>query len=220
MSTSGFVSRLETLYREYVERHDTSAFLSEVGRYYTQATLLRLAFSVSVEVRRAVVLALGFLGDYEANATFGRLLKDDDRSVRLLAENGIKNVWSRGGNERQRRALRRVMRSIAVGNFDEAVRLANILLEEAPRYAEARNQRAIALFGLKQYEEAIEDSAQALEINPFHFGACVGIGHAYLQLDEPFLAICAFHHALKLNPNLELARLQIARIERKLKTEE
>ncbi len=220
MSTSGFVSRLETLYREYVERHDTSAFLSEVGRYYTQATLLRLAFSVSVEVRRAVVLALGFLGDYEANATFGRLLKDDDRSVRLLAENGIKNVWSRGGNERQRRALRRVMRSIAVGNFDEAVRLANILLEEAPRYAEARNQRAIALFGLKQYEEAIEDSAQVLEINPFHFGACVGIGHAYLQLDEPFLAICAFHHALKLNPNLELARLQIARIERKLKTEE
>ncbi len=220
MSASKTVSRLETLFREYVVNHDTAAFLEGVGRYYTQATLLRLASSASPETRRGVVLALGFLGNYEANTAFGLLLHDPDKTVRALAENGIKNIWSRAGNDEHRRALRRIMRAIAKSDFAEAVRLANILLEEVPEFAEARNQRAIAFFGLRQYEETIEDCAVVLEINPYHFGACIGIGHAYLQLDEPFLAICSFNHALKINPNLEAARKQIAKIERKLRTED
>lgn len=213
-------SRLEILYRDYVERHDTAAFVEEVNRYYTQATLLRLGLSSSVTARRAVALALGFLGDYEANAVFGRLLCDTDRCVRLLAENGIKNIWTRYGDPMQRHALRRIMRRIAADDFDEAIRCANILVEEVPQFAEARNQRSIALFGLKRFEDAIEDAAVVLEINPYHFGACLGIGHAYLQIGEPFLAICSFHHALKINPNLEAARLQIAKIERRLRLED
>lgn len=219
VDTNGSITRLQVFYQEYVERHDTSAFLGNVSRYYSQSTLLRLAFSPLVEVRRGVLFALGFLGDYEANAVFGRLLHDEDRSVRLLAENGIKNVWTRAGTEEQRRQLRQIMRCISSDHFTDAVQAANVLLDETPSYAEARNQRGIALFALEQYEDAIRDCAKVLEINPYHFGAAIGMGHAYQQLDEPFLAICSFRHALNINPNLENAKRQIAKIEKKLRTE-
>ena len=205
-------SRLEELYREYLEHHDTANFLEQVSRKYTQTTLLRLAASGAVEARRGVMFALGFLGDYGANDTFGRLLCDPDHGVRLLAEYGIKNIWPRAGSEDQRRKLRDVMRLIASSEFAEAVRLGNILVEEAPDYAEARNQRGIAFFALKQYADAIADGMEALVINPYHFGAAIGIAHAYQLLNEPQRALAAYHRALKINPGLETAKLQIARL--------
>ena len=55
------------------------------------------------EFRRAAVLALGCLADYESNPTLGAALLDEDRTVRILAENSIRQVWTRAANEKDRR---------------------------------------------------------------------------------------------------------------------
>lgn len=205
--------RLASFYLEYLQGHDTNRLIEQVKRCYTQAALLRLCSSMQVDARRAAAHVLGLVGDYEANDQLGRLLGDHDRSVCLLAENSIKNIWPRFGSESQRHELRNVMRLIAEGQYDEAVRVSNILLEEAPLYAEARNQRAIALFALGNFQDAIEDSAIVLDLNGYHFGAAIGMGHAYLQLESRELAIASFQQALRINPNLESVRKHLARIE-------
>ena len=172
-------------------------------QYYDESTLMRLTLAECTQTRRAAALTLGFIGTYQANDSLGRLLKDQDRTVRLITENSLKLVWSRDGSEEQRQELYAVMRLIAAQNFGEAVSRANILLDEFPHFVEARNQRAIALFALKKFEESIEDSRIVLNLNPYHFGAMIGMGHAYLQLHDTLSAIECFQQALVINPNLE-----------------
>jgi len=203
---------LTTLYQEYVRTHDTRSYIEQVKEYYNEASLMRLTGAVCVETRRGAALALGFIGTYQANNALGCLLKDRDRSVRLIAEGSLKSVWSRDGSEGQRQELHAVMRLIAEQRFGEAVRRVNILLDEYPFYVEARNQRAIALFALQQFEDSIEDSRIVLELNPYHFGAAIGMGHAYLQLRNKPEAIECFHQALAINPNLETIRRHLERI--------
>lgn len=200
------------IYLDYLRDHDAAKLVEQVNRTYSHSTLLRLAASLDTDTRRAAAHVLGFIGNYGSNDTLGKLLHDEDRSVRLLAESSIKTVWPRGASERHRQDLREVMRLIQNQDFDEAVRKANILLEEVPLFAEARNQRAIALFALGEFQDAIEDSAIVLDLNPFHFGAAIGMGHAYLQQKNTELAIVCFQHALSINPNLEAVRRHLARI--------
>jgi tetratricopeptide (TPR) repeat protein len=159
-----------------------------------------------VETRRAAALMLGFVGTGQANDVLGRLLKDDDRSVRLIAESSLKSVWSREGSKEQRQKLYLVMRLVATQEYGEAISHANVLLDEFPFYVEARNQRAIALFALKKFEQSIEDNRIVLDLNPYHFGAAIGMGHAYLQLRDKLQAIECFQQALTINPNLETIR--------------
>jgi len=204
--------RLTTLYRAYLRNHNVRSFVEHVMGYYNESSLVRLTGSACVETRRATALALGFVGTYEANVPLGRLLRDRDRTVRLLAESSLKSVWSRDGTEEQRQELYGVMRCIAGHNFGMAVNRANVLLEEFPLYVEARNQRAIALFALGKFEESIEDSRMVLDLNPYHFGAAIGMGHAYIQLRNKQEAIECFHRALSINPNLESVRRHLERL--------
>jgi len=197
-----------------LDRHDSADFADRASRAYTQGTLQRLSEHDSRQVRRAAVLALGFLGDYEANHVMGRALHDEDRTVRMLAENGISNVWRRAGNDDQRRELSAVSDLNSAERFDEARRRATELTRKAPWFAEAWNQRAIANLALSRYDEAIRDCHQALEINPYHFAAASGMGEAYLQLNNHLSALEGFRRALRLNPNLESVRAQITRLTR------
>lgn len=217
MSTPGVrLPVLVTFYENYLTDQDTAQFVRSVQGYYTQGTLQRLAEHPVREIRRAAVLALGFLGDYEVNATLGQALHDDDRTVRMLAENGIRSVWRRDGTPKQQETLAVIVRMNLAKRYQEAAQRASQLIAEAPALAEAWNQRAIARFGMEDYGGAIEDCHQTLELNPYHFAAATGMGHAYLRLNNPWSALESFRRALKLNPSLEGVRCQVVRLIRLL----
>jgi tetratricopeptide (TPR) repeat protein len=178
--------------------------------------LERLAIGGNHVLRRAAVMAVGFLGDYSHNAILGRALNDDDRGVRLLADSGIRQLWRRDGNQRQQERLARICRLNQNDQYEDAIREATALIDEAAHFAEAWNQRAVAEFAMRRFEDAANDCHQTLEMNAYHFGSAVGMGHCYLQLDEPFAALENFRRALALNPDLEEVRGQIGLIERAL----
>ncbi|MHB8902200.1 MAG: tetratricopeptide repeat protein [Thermoguttaceae bacterium] len=205
---------LTLLYQQYLANQDSAAFIRKVSQTYTQGTLERLASHGDAEVRRAAVLALGFVGDYGANHAMGRTLVDDDRTVRMLAENGIRNLWNRAGTQEQSQQLSVIIRLNTAQQYRQALEKATRLIEEAPWFAEAWNQRAVAHFALGEFEESINDCHQALEINPYHFAAASGMGQAYLHLGDQLSALEGFRRALRLNPNLEGARAQVARLTR------
>jgi tetratricopeptide (TPR) repeat protein len=205
---------LSVIYEQYLENQDSTAFVNKVSKRYSPGTLERLARHEHREVRRAAVLALGFVGDYDSNHTMGRALFDDDRTVRMLAENGIRSIWTRAGSEEQRRALRVIIHLNATQQYEEAARRASRLAEKAPWFAEVWNQRAIAQFNLGHFTESIRDCHQALEINPYHFVAAAGMGQAYLELENFVSALESFRRALRLNPDLEAVRVQVVRLAR------
>lgn len=203
---------IASLYARYLEDRDAPAYVQKLQSHYTQGTLERLATHPGREIRRAAVLALGLVGDYESNAAMGRALVDEDRNVRMLADNGIRSVWVRAGNPSHRQQLAIITRLTAAQRYEEAVRRATKLIEQAPWFAEAWNQRAIAQFSLGRYAESVRDCHETLEINPYHFGAAAGMGQSYVRLGNHASALEAFRRALRLNPDLEGVRVQVVRL--------
>jgi tetratricopeptide (TPR) repeat protein len=205
---------LERLYCEYLETENTAAFMRGVSERYLLSTLARLAAGGRHVSRRAAVMAVGFLGDYSHNRVLGEALRDRDRGVRLLADSGIRQLWRRCGSGAQRARLARVCRMNQNNQFHETIEEATALIDEAAWVPEAWNQRAVAHFALRRYEDAANDCHQTLELNAYHFGAAVGMAHCYLELEEPLAALEQFRRALMLNPDLEDVRGQIGAIER------
>jgi tetratricopeptide (TPR) repeat protein len=199
-------------YQEYLDRPDCSAFARQVGERYAAGTLQRLACNPQREIRRAAVLALGCLADYDCNHTLGMALLDEDRTVRILAENSIRQVWTRAAPEKHRAQLENIIRLNAARQFERVLRLATELVKRVPAYAEAWHQRAYAQFALGQFAESVRDCHEALEINPYHFIAAVSMGRAYLELGNPVAALECFRRALRLNPDLEGVRVQADRL--------
>jgi tetratricopeptide (TPR) repeat protein len=207
---------LDRLYQQYLEDEDSAAFICAITKVYCPATLERLARGGRRTTRRAAVLALGYVGRYESAAALGLALHDDDRGVRILAENGIRELWCRDGSESEQQRLEMIIRLNASQQYDEAIEQATTLLESAPWFAEAYNQRAIGHYQQGRYEEAAADCHQALEINPYHFAAAVGMAHCYLELEDGFAALECFRRAVKLNPSMEDVRAQVDYLARQL----
>jgi tetratricopeptide (TPR) repeat protein len=205
---------LEAWYQQYLERQDSATFIMQVSATYMIGTLERLTQSESRMSRRAAVLALGLIGDYESNAAVGETLRDEDRGVRTLAENALRSLWRRVGGRQQQDLLAAAIRANSGRHYASAIARAGELLAQAPWFAEAWNQRAIAYYGCGLFPESIADCHQALDINPYHFGAAAGIGQCYLQLGRPALALESFRRALRLNPNLEGVRAHVSALER------
>jgi tetratricopeptide (TPR) repeat protein len=208
---------LGELYQQYLADQDTAAFVHRTGQRYTVATLCRLAATGERLVRRSAVLALGFVADYESNAVLGRALSDTDRGVRLMAETAIRSVWLRIGTAAQRQQLAGLVMLNRSHEFAVALRDATALIREAPWLAEVWNQRAIAQFGLGHFEPSIHDCRQALEINPYHFGAAAGMGQCHLRLGDQTAALQSFRRALGLNPELDGIRANVQYLERSMK---
>jgi tetratricopeptide (TPR) repeat protein len=203
---------LMDLYEDYLDDHDAAWFVQRLSGAYNQGTLERLGAHRDVKVRRAAVLALGFTADYSANPVLGNALTDEDRNVRMLAENGIRNVWNRAGTLEDRQCLNRIIRLNSAQHYAEALRRASDLLKQSPDLAEAWNQRAVAHFALGMHQRAIDDCHQALELNPYHFAAAAGMGQAYIKLGNHAAALDSFRRALRLNRDLEGVRVQVARL--------
>jgi tetratricopeptide (TPR) repeat protein len=217
VSNSGrAIPTLERLYQQYLEDEDSVAFIQGVAERYAICTLERLAVAAGRLSRRAAVLALGYLADYESNAVLGRALHDDDRGVRILAENGIRELWCRTGTPQQRQQLNVVLRLNASQHYEEAIKRATELIREAPDLAEAYNQRAIGYYQMAQYQLSAADCHQTLELNPYHFAAAVGIAHCYLELHDGFAALEHFRRAVRLNPSMEDVRAQVDYLQRQL----
>jgi tetratricopeptide (TPR) repeat protein len=84
--------------------------------------------------------------------------------------------------------------------LEEAVRLATHLIERAPQFAEAYNQRAIAHFLQGHLANSAEDCRRVLERNPYHIGALSGLAQCQLRLDQRREALQTFRRALRLQP--------------------
>jgi tetratricopeptide (TPR) repeat protein len=206
-------------YEQYLIDQNIDTFLRAVTFRYRNSTLERILSCGDRMARRSAVLALGRLADYQSNRVLGCALIDSDRGVRTLAETAIRNLWMRVGTPAQRHQLSLIVEHIDEKEFEQAARHADQLIQDAPWVAEAWCQRGKAYFHLGNYEAAIRDCLQALEINAYHFTAASLMGQAYLLQSDPVAALESFRRALRLNPSMEEVRAQVIHLQRSLKGE-
>ncbi|XZE55578.1 HEAT repeat domain-containing protein [Planctomycetaceae bacterium SH139] len=218
-------ARLVSAYRRYLITADAPRFAAEVGQYYSTATLLRVLNDGGVELRRAAALALGVLGDVEAIEPLGRRLADEDRGVRLAADDSFRGLMVREGAAAQQHRLLRVMHLNDGGEFAAALAPALILTDHAPDYAEAHHQLAICWLGLGDFAAAEQALRCCLWYRRFHYAAWVGLAHCRLQGEDPDgddlrMGLTALRRAIAICPDLESPRLELRRLERAIEEQQ
>ncbi|MEE2826118.1 MAG: hypothetical protein VYE64_05780 [Planctomycetota bacterium] len=206
-------SKLDRYYQQFLNDEDRARFIQQVSETYTMETLEYLARFGRRLTRRAAVLAVGFLGDFEQNETMGRALSDPDRAVRMLADHNIRQIWLRQAVGGERVLISRLEWYNSISQYERVIADATRLIRHDEGLAEAWNQRAIAFCNQGEYQLAIDDCRTTLANNPFHFPAAIGMGHCCLQLDDPVSALDCFRVAIFINPDLENLRSQIVHLE-------
>lgn len=204
-------------YEQYLVDQDITAFVRLTSRRYYVGTLERIALDGHRSARRAAILALGRLANYTSNNVVGCALADSDRGVRTLAEQAISRLWMRVGGAADQRMLVAIEEQLDDRDFDEAAKLAAKLIQQTPWIAQAWYQRGVAYYHLGQFDAAVRDCHQALEINAYHFQAASVMGHAYLSQGNLLSALESFRRTLRLNPSMEEVRAQVIRLQRTLK---
>ena len=202
-------------YEAFLRDRDMDQFRDRVLARYTEATLGRvLAASSNVAARRAAVLSLGIIGGFElSNSVLGRAMCDSDPVVRTMAESALWAVWFRADSPENNQALDEIRLLIGNRQIEAAINQANRLINRAPGFAEAYNQRAIAWFVQGRFAESAEDCKRVLRINPYHIGAISGLAQCQLQLNQPHEALRTLHRASKVQPYSQSLRQNIHDLE-------
>ena len=97
--------------------------------------------------------------------------------------------------------------------LEEAIRLADRLIDRSPKFAEAYNQRAIAEFFQGRFDASAADCRRVLEHNPYHIGALGGLAQCEIRLNRRGDAIKTLRRSQKLQPHSEGIREMIALLE-------
>jgi tetratricopeptide (TPR) repeat protein len=175
-------------------------FRKQVQERYTEGTLLRIMQCPGVAARRAAIFALGLVGSPAVSGALAARLHDEDEDAALMAGEALWSLWFRGDNPGHSDELYRLVR---MRDTENALHGLNELIERAPRFAEAYNQRAILYYRLGQYDRAAADCESALRLNPIHFGAQAGLGGCLLRMRKHRAALKALRIALRMNPRLD-----------------
>ena len=111
-------------------------------------------------------------------------------------------IWIGHDNSRAAADMAAVGEAMSVGAHDLAHAVCDRLVAEYPDWAEAWNKRATLGFIAKRDAESLQDIANALRLEPRHFGAIAGFGQICLRQSRPREASAAFQMALAINPHL------------------
>jgi tetratricopeptide (TPR) repeat protein len=202
-------------YESFLHDQDFNAFRRSVRARYTEGTLARLAQNGNAPARRAAILALGLTGGMSCNGVVAGALKDPDPSVRGLAHSALWAIWFRAGQPEDNATLEEVHELISRGRYEEAQQVATRLIDRAPSFAEAHNQRAIAEYFQGHLDASAADCLRTLELNPYHIGALSGLGQCYIRMGDRTRALEIYRRALELQPYSETLRELIVHIEQR-----
>ena len=146
------------------------------------------------------------------------LLRDANNKITASQmERKIWAIWRQAPNDTAFQIMRRAQTAMDKRDFKSSIRLLDKLVAHAPKFAEAWNQRAIALYLVADYDASLRDINQTLALEPRHFGALSGLGLINLALGREYEALKVFEAALGIHPYLSGADTHIQELRDKLK---
>ncbi len=134
------------------------------------------------------------------DALFTKLAEAADEQTAFAVEHEIWILWTHTGNPDIDELMGEAMRRRGNYDFRGALEVLDRLVETAPDYPEAWNQRATVYFHLGEFENSLMDVAEALRLEPRHFGALAGRGVIRLQQGRPALAYQNILAAMEIHP--------------------
>jgi len=136
-----------------------------------------------------------------------------DAPAAARLERRIWREWSKSGSAAMDLLLERGRDAMMAGDFNTAIEHFTALIDHAPDFAEGWNARATAYFQADEYGPAVADIAQALRLNPRHFGAMAGFGRILEETGRPDEALAVYRAALAIHPHLKAVSEAVDRLQ-------
>ena len=209
LSATAFVQAVRPL----LEAKDLQGLVTLVKSRYSSDQLLSLLSGKSPDAAKVAALTLAWIGCRDCIPKLATRLRDKDPMVNQMVEHALWAIWFRLGTPESNKAICRGTQAINRGDYSRAIEQFTRAIDISPDFAEAYNQRAIALFLQENYDRSIEDCHSAAELMPCHFGAWAGMGHCYAHLGQLDDALGCYRKAVQINPHLEQVCQSIEEIE-------
>lgn len=202
--------------RPYLVNSDATGLVRFLDQYWPISDLRDLLTCGHADAAKVAATCFSLVGTMDDNPYLAPLLHDEDATTCAVAEHAMWSIWFRAGRDMDNTNLQRVVRLISDNQLDAAILFLDGLIEAAPDFAEAYNQRAIAYFLKEEYLASLSDCGRTLELNPFHFGAIAGVGHCHASMGQLEFALEAYLRAIQMHPRLEGIRQSIHAIRSKV----
>lgn len=193
---------------------DRGTLVSLLEQRPSPDAVARLLAAPAVEVVTAALTYLAVFGTPRHRPALGRCLRHPDANVARVAEQALWMLSMRGGSPRGNDRLAAAIRRIEESDFAPATRLLADLLADEPDFAEAHFQLGVALSLLDRHGESAAAHRAALRLNPYHFGAAEGLGHAQVELGDYAAALRCYRLALRIHPRLPNLATAVHELER------
>jgi tetratricopeptide (TPR) repeat protein len=131
---------------------------------------------------------------------FARLSEPDQPGWQQI-ERAIVAELSKSGSPAMDLLLQRGRDALEEGDLDIALEHLTALTDHAPDFAEGWNTRATAHFQAEHYGLAMRDLSRALELEPRHFGAMIGLATILREVGREEEALEVLRRVHELNPH-------------------
>lgn len=150
-----------------------------------------------------------------SDTMFERLKSAEGEMEAADVADDIWATWLESGSPSADLVMSRAVTVIGAGDLELGRELLDRVILLRPDFAEAWHRRAGLFLAEENYSEALRDLNQALEIEPRHFGAWLGMGYILEQLGGEKEALESYREALKIYPLMPQAKAAEARLSRK-----
>ena len=155
--------------------------------------------------------------DSELNKLFNEL-KINNRAQAYDTEQKIWNLWStHPTNKNLTLRLREGSNLVRNNQVLKAIEIFTEVIKKDPKWAEAWNKRATALYILRDYQGSQGDINKVLELEKRHFGALAGQGLVNIKLENYEKAINSYKRAQEIYPSMQSPKIMIDQIEQLIK---
>lgn len=136
---------------------------------------------------------------------------EDENSAKAISE-GIERIWVHSGSATVDLLLGRAMKAIAAKKTDQALKLLDNVVEQAPDFTEGWSRRAYVHFQLNQVGRALGDLRRALALDSNHFKSLDGLAQVLREIGQKKAALQVFRHLHEVHPYWPGAERAIAEL--------
>ena len=172
----------------------------------------------------SIALSLLFVTNINAEEREGELnnlfkqLKNSQATQAIEVENKIWKIWAtHPTKDRKGYRLTELLDQgsllIDRRQLKKAYEIFTQIIAADPKWSEAWNKRATALYLMKRYQSSLDDINITLTLEPRHFGALTGQALNYIELKQYEKAIKSYKAAQKIYPVIDAAKKMIPQLQ-------
>ena len=177
-----------------------------------------------------IIMVLGLLFFNNVNAeerenelnNLFKQLKNSETTKAIGIENKIWKIWStHPSKDRKGYRLTELLDQgsllIDRRQLKKAYEIFTQIIAADPKWSEAWNKRATALYLMKRYQSSLDDINITLTLEPRHFGALSGQALNYIELNQYEKAIKSYKDAQKIYPIIDDDKKMIPQLQELIK---